>query len=92
MSQDVTIRFTPPPAASRAPLLETPAVWNTHVTTERVRLIDEFPGWWIRFDSLSSTWVASIGLSVGRLTLDAETPDALRALIRGAQGQTLVVP
>lgn len=85
-------RPLPIPAASREPTPETPTVWTTYVATERVRLTDEFPGWAIRFVSISPSWSASIPLAVGRLTLDAPTPDELRALIRAARGQTLGVP
>lgn len=66
--------------------------WHTHIRVELAKLSDAFSGWSFRFDSAERVWLGSAPVAGGRAVLSADSPDALRALIRSARGQTLVVP
>lgn len=66
--------------------------WHTHTRVEIATLTEAFPGWSFRFDAKDRAWLGSAPVAGGRAVLSADSPDALRALIRSARGQTLVVP
>lgn len=56
-------------------------------------VVDVLAPWTVSRDSTRRVLVASVDVGGGaRLAVEAETMDALRAVVSGLRGQTLVVP